>query len=182
MPDSASIMALDLGGVTGWACARPGAEPVSGSHRIPGDRGDGFYFDHYSQWLADMLTVHAPRLLVYEAPVLTHGKTSIQTAFRLMGLAAITEAVAHRREIRRVETANNATVKKHVTGNGRAEKIDMLEAMRRRGWEPRDEHAADALGVLLYAEAKHAPTVVRAAGPLFSGAHAAMAAGDGGRG
>lgn len=182
MPDSGTILALDLGGVTGWACGKPGADPVSGSHRIPGDRGDPAYFDHFGGWLADMLTVHAPRLLVYEAPILTGAKTHFQTAFRLIGLAAITQMIAHRREIVRIEAANNATVKKHVLGNGRAEKIEMIDEMRRRGWEPRDEHAADALGVLLWAEAKHAPKVMRAAGRLFADARGAVAAGDGGAG
>lgn len=168
MTDAGSIMALDLGGVVGWACAIPGGEPTHGSHRLPGERGDAAYFDHFGSWLADMLTINSPRLLVYEAPILTGAKTHFQTAFRLMGLAAITLMIGHRREIRCVESANNASVKKRVLGNGRADKIVMLDEMRRRGWEPRDEHAADALGVLLYAESKHCPKIQRSVGPLFA--------------
>lgn len=172
MTDSGTILALDLGSTVGFAIARPGAEPLSGSHRLPLAASDGAYFDAYGQWLADMLTVNAPRVLVYEAPILTGNKTHFQTAFRLIGLAAITLMIGHRREVRKLMSANNATVKKYVLGNGRAEKIQMIEEMRRRGWDPRNEHAADALGVLLWTEATLAPTVVRAAGPLFAGAPA----------
>lgn len=168
MSDAGTIMALDLGGVTGWAIARPGAAPRHGSFRIPGEQGDAAYFDRFGNWLADMITVNAPRLLVYEAPIITGSHTHFKTAFRLIGLAVITLMISHRREVPRVEPANNATVKKHVLGNGRADKIQMIEEMRRRGWDPRDEHAADAIGVMLWAEAKFAPKVTRAAGPLFA--------------
>lgn len=151
----------------------PGGEPRHGSFRIPPTSDDPAWFDRFGQWLADMITVNSPRVLVYEAPILTGAKTHFQTAFRLIGLAAITGMIASRREVPRIEAANNATVKKAILGNGRAEKIQMIEEMRRRGWDPRDEHAADALGVLLYAEMKHCPKVRRTSGPLFAGPGAA---------
>lgn len=166
------ILSLDLGGIVGFASALVGEQPVYGSHRLPGERGDAAYFDHFANWLGDQITVFAPRLLVYEAPIITGTKTSFQTAFRLIGLAAITLMVAHRREVRKVVAANNSTIKKFATGDGRAEKIRVIEAMRARGWNPLDSNAADALAMLLWAEAKWAPEITRAAGPLFARASA----------
>lgn len=160
------ILALDLGTTTGWAVAYPGEEPLHGSVHLYSVGGDGTFFAHFSMWLSDQITIHEPRMIAYEAPVLTTARTHFQTAFRLMGLAAVTEMVAHQREVRRVVPAHNQTVKKFAAGNGRANKADMIDAMRVRGWEPRDEHAADALGVLLWAEGKFSKAR-RGAGPLF---------------
>lgn len=163
------LYALDLGTRTGWACALPGAEPVHGHIRLPADRGDGAFFSAFRRFLLDHITVHAPRLIVYEAPLITASATSMATVFRLFGLAAHTVEMAHIREVR-CEPANNATVKKFVTDNGRAKKPEVMDAIRARGWSPDDENEADALAVLLWAESRFAPTVRRAAGPLFAGA------------
>lgn len=164
---SGGLYALDLGTKTGWAYAVPGAEPVHGHVRLPADRGDGAFFSAYRRFLLDHITVHAPRLIVYEAPLITGGMTHVQTVFRLFGLAAHTVEMAHIREVR-CERANNASVKKFVTDNGRAKKPEVMDAIRARGWSPDDENEADALAVLLWAESKWAPRVTRAAGPLFA--------------
>jgi Holliday junction resolvasome RuvABC endonuclease subunit len=134
---------------------------------LPADRGDGAFFARFRQWLLDQLTIHDPRLMVYEAPLITGARTHFQTVFRLMGLCSHVEEIGHIREIR-TERANNQTVKRFLTGSGRAEKIDMLESCRQRGYDPPDHNAADAIGIFLYAEAKHAPQVTRAAGVLFA--------------
>ena len=42
------------------------------------------------------------------------------------------------------------TIKRHATGNGRADKAAMVEAMRRRGHAPADDNEADALALLLW--------------------------------
>jgi Holliday junction resolvasome RuvABC endonuclease subunit len=163
---TAGILSLDLGTITGWACALPGAEPAHGHIRLPHDRGDGAFFSAFRRFLLDHITVHAPRLIVYEAPLITAGMTSVQTVFRLFGLAAHTVEIANIREVR-CERANNASVKKFVTDNGRAKKPEVMNAIRARGWFPDDENEADALAVMLWAESKWAPRVTRAAGPLF---------------
>jgi Holliday junction resolvasome RuvABC endonuclease subunit len=160
-------MACDLGTCTGWAVALPGAEPVYGHWRLPSDRGDGAFFNRFRQLLLDHITVHAPRLIVYEAPLITASATSVSTVMRLFGLAAHTLEIAYAREVR-CEAANNSTVKKYVTDNGRAKKPEVMDAIRARGWNPENDNVGDALAVLLWAESKFAPRVTRAAGPLFS--------------
>jgi crossover junction endodeoxyribonuclease RuvC len=160
------LLALDLGGQVGFAFGAPGGLVEHGSVRLPSDRGNGRYFAWWGQWLADHLDAWRPQLVVYEAPIITGAKTHFQTAFRLIGLAAVTLEVATNHGAR-CEPANNSKVKKFATGNGRAGKSDMIAAMQARGWEPDSQHAADALGVFLWAEAHWAPKAVRSAGPLF---------------
>lgn len=43
------------------------------------------------------------------------------------------------------------TIKKHATGNGRASKEEMIEAMVKRGHSVKDDNEADALALLYYA-------------------------------
>lgn len=162
---AATLLALDLGTRTGWACGMPGEDPAHGHIRLPNDRGDGAFFGAFRRFLLDHITVRAPRLIVYEAPLITGQMTHVQTVFRLFGLAAHTVEIAHIREVR-CEPANNATVKKFVTDNGRAKKPEVMDAIRARGWDPDDENEADALAVFLWAESKWSK-VTRAAGPLF---------------
>ena len=69
-----------------------------------------------------------------------------------MGLAAITEKVAHQRSIRAME-GHLQEVKRHATGNGRATKPEMVRAALARGWNPHDDNEADALWLLDFAKA-----------------------------
>lgn len=43
----------------------------------------------------------------------------------------------------------NNTIKKHITGHGRADKKMMIEAIEQFGFKPKDHNAADALATLL---------------------------------
>ena len=172
MRSAGGILALDLGTCSGYAYAFPGGDPVYGSVRLPADRGDGAFFNRFRQWLLDQITVMQPRLLVYEAPLITGGKTSLQTVFRLFGLATHTVEIAYARELK-IEPANNATVKKHVAGFGHAKKFEVADVIRSYGWEPDNDNVSDALAILLWAESKFAPKVRRSPGPLFAQAGAA---------
>ena len=44
-----------------------------------------------------------------------------------------------------------STIKKHVTGSGRACKNEVIAAVQNRGYEVADDNEADALALLLYA-------------------------------
>lgn len=155
MPHPGGVIALDLATVTGWAVWRPAGSVAYGSRRLgrAGD-ADGAFFAGYHSWLADMITVEQPAAIVFEAPWVGPD-THQQTARRLMGLAVVTELVAHLREIPRVREVNVASVRKHFVGNGRGERAAMkravIEGCRQRGWDPKDDNAADALAVLDFA-------------------------------
>lgn len=161
------LLALDLATVVGWAHCGLGYRAVtsleaqaidrptgvlSGSHRIaaPGV-GIGGFLNAFDLWLSDLVTLHTPDILVFEAPILTGGQTSIDTARKLMCLAGVTELIAHRRQIPIVREVNVSSVKKHWTGNGRAKKFEMIDAARARGFAPRTDDEADALAAMDFA-------------------------------
>lgn len=169
------IIALDLASRLGWATWQPDGTVRHGAHSIARvGAEDGAFFGAYSLWLSDMITVERPESLCFEAPWIGPD-TAQQTAYRLMGLAAITDMTAYLREIPRVRQVNNASVRKHFTGVGRAARAEMKRLVTRaclqRGWQPIDDNAADALAVLDFA--MHCFRVPGAiAGPLMGQAHA----------
>lgn len=150
------ILALDLGTSLGWACGAPDGEPRYGTKVLPSTGEDiGRFAYAYNEWLLDMLTLESPGLVVFEAPVLT-GKTSLATARKLYGLAWHTEFLCSIRQVRCMEH-HLQSVKKFFSGNGRAEKPEMMAAARRQGWDPKSYDAADALGLWACAVHEKAP-------------------------
>lgn len=165
------LLALDLATRFGWVFGMPGAAPGSmehGSVQLPGKQGEGAVFVAYEAWLRAALHRWEPRLVVYEAPFLDQHRTSIDVATRLIGLGVITVKCCHEFRVYRVEKASNTAVKKFMTGRGKAQKLDMIFAARQYGFNPSDDNAADAIGIWLMAESRHAPHVKRTAGALFA--------------
>ncbi|NIA72296.1 crossover junction endodeoxyribonuclease RuvC [Pelagibius litoralis] len=151
-----ALLCLDLATSTGFAFWRPGANRIaSGSFRLPRTGPDvGWFVDEFEQRLSEMLGFHKPELVVFEAPLLRGGQTSIDTARKLMGLAIMTEFVCRRAGVKYLE-ANNASVRKHFIGKGRGERKQLkamtIQACRERGWDPANDDEADALALLSYA-------------------------------
>lgn len=144
------ILALDLSSSTGWAYAND----VS-------DRADGGGIVLYGEW---KFTGHAAEkfrqfnnklgelpykldLVVYERP---HFR-GYPATFLLVGLATRVEEWAYRKGFK-CEAVHSATLKKHITGFGKAEKADVIAAVKKRfkikGELGNDE--ADALSALAY--------------------------------
>jgi Holliday junction resolvasome RuvABC endonuclease subunit len=69
----------------------------------------------------------------------------------LWGMAGILEAVAPAA----VLDATPSQIKEFATGNGKADKEEMIEAARQRGYHATTEHAADAYHAALYAQAHY---------------------------
>ena len=67
------------------------------------------------------------------------------------GIAGVIEAVAMRYGLVALDMPP-ATIKKFATGKGRASKQEMIEAARRFGYTGSDEHEADTVCALKYAE------------------------------
>jgi len=153
------IIALDLATNLGFAVGMPGARPTFGTKRI-GSPGCsvGEFGSAFDLWLSDMITVHAPTVLCFEAPVLTLGHTSIDTARKLMGMVYHAEVIAYRLEIRRVFEESTSTVTKFFVGRGggfksRAEKKGAtIAACKARGWNVGDDNQADACALFAFAE------------------------------
>ncbi len=96
---------------------------------------------------------------MFEAPFVS-GTGNANTARKLMGLCWQTELACYRRQIRCMEH-NNSSVKKMFAGSGKASKDDMIDAARRLGWDPKDDNAADALGLWACAVHEKAPRYSR---------------------
>jgi crossover junction endodeoxyribonuclease RuvC len=152
------ILGLDLATVTGWALARPGHRHLSGVHRIaPPNTAIGYFLLAFEEWLIGQIEVLQPNAVVFEAPILTGGETSIETARKLMCLAGFTEATAIRKKIPIVKEVNNQQLKVFWAGTGRASKEQMVEAARARGYDVSNHNEADALAIVDFAIVKLAP-------------------------
>lgn len=160
-----TILAIDCGTVLGWTCGPPGAEPEYGSHRVAaGGCAIGEFLDNYEQWLLRQVVDRRPHCLIFEAPIMTSGKTSIDTARKLLCLAGITEKVGYQRRVPMVREAANPTVCKFFTGRGRWASSDekkriTVEVCRRLGWDPPDHNSADGLALWSFACSLLAPKV-----------------------
>jgi Holliday junction resolvasome RuvABC endonuclease subunit len=153
------ILTLDLSTKTGWARWRPGEPVRHGVHRLPSTGPDvGRFLVAFDDWFRPFLRLEDPAWVVFEAPILTAGMTNIDTARKLMSMAAFVEVICRRADVAYREV-NNASVRKHFCGTGRARdrkelKQRMMDACAVRGWQPQDDNAADALGVLDYSAEK----------------------------
>lgn len=147
---SGGALALDIAWMTGWAHVSPSGDVRHGSQAIGlRESGNLDFHEHLFGFVADMMLVMKPALVVYEAPLV--GPAGQDRALRLIGAAAVAALAARRYGAKAVFAAHNNTVKKFFTGNGRAEKRDTIAACRARGWEPKDDNSADALALLSYA-------------------------------
>lgn len=145
------IAAFDLG--TNMAVAwrsEPGARPRWKGRVLIGEtRAEKLA--HCERWLC-MWWLLVARDLNIEAIFYERPFARGQAATRMLwGIAGHLEAFAAARDLPVVDMPPS-TIKKHVTGDGAASKALMLEAARRFGYDGNNEHEADAICALVYAE------------------------------
>jgi Holliday junction resolvasome RuvABC endonuclease subunit len=87
-------------------------------------------------------------IMVYETPF-ARGNAATRSGW---GIAGILEACATQADMAVVDVAV-PTIKKFATGDFRAPKNAMIKAARKFGYKGKDEHEADAVCLLRYAEA-----------------------------
>lgn len=144
------ILCLDLSSHTGWAVAEPDGELRFGTKHLPlGGDEIGPFALAFDLWLRDMIALEKPQMIVFEAPIVRAGKTSIVTARKLLGLAYHVELICRDLSIACRE-ANLMTVKAFFAGSGRASKDDMIASAHRYGFRVQDDNAADAVGCWVY--------------------------------
>lgn len=149
------LLSLDLSSNTGFAVGPPDGDPRFGSVRFP--TGDlGLTLLKFSEWLEALIAVEHPAAVAFEAPILTSGKTGLQTARMLYSLAGVTELICKRAAVRCYEV-NLMTARRFFAGSGAAKKDDVIAAARRHGWMVRTDDEADACGVWAYAVHTLAP-------------------------
>lgn len=138
------ILACDLGTKTGWAIWEKGLCMESGTQSFAKQRGEsnGIMFLRFRKWLHDMFTNFGHfDILAFER---AHHRGGAATE---IGVGLMAHALAVAAEFK-AETApvHSATLKKFATGNGRAEKEDMIrKANLLKPMRPvKDDNEADA--------------------------------------
>lgn len=160
-----SIIGLDLSSYVGAALWVPGTDaPRLLSFRLPGDPDDlGRPLEKLRSELADIHALDPITHLFYEAAILpraqvgedgrAHMRTNLATVLKLCALAGMAEwfALRIRAHYRQVEQAK---WRKHFFGRGTGKSKELkaaaIEAAKLRGWNPMNDHEADAAGVLDY--------------------------------
>lgn len=149
-PDQPSLLALDLGTMTGWALRPSNAAIVSGTASFKPSRydGGGMRFLRFQNWLdqaaRDAQTIGA----VYFEEVRRHLGTD--AAHLYGGFLSILTAWCEQRGIA-YQGVPVGTIKRFATEKGNAGKDAVVAAIRARGFQPADDNEADALAILLWA-------------------------------
>lgn len=144
------LLALDLATRIGWCCGRGERLPVVGSYQLDAQPNEiGAFLSEFELWLAGVLTEVEPEMVIFESPA-PAGFNSLSSIRKTLGLAGVTEMVCYRRNIEAREIAP-ASVKKGLSGNGRAKKPEMMAAARAYGIDPKFHDEADAFGIWLCA-------------------------------
>lgn len=155
------LLALDIATQTGWAfgdplthlCGAgglpvPGPKPLSGSRRVlrPG-AGLGESLSSVRQQWGKFLGEQRPAWVAYEAPIMGGSAANLSTVRLINGIIGTIESLCWELKIAAPIQVNVATIKKHFTGSGRADKAAMMAAAARRGWSVSDDNEADALAL-----------------------------------
>ena len=141
------IIAFDLGKNMAWA--HNVLDGLTAHHyTFEGDRP--CRFGKIQPWLHTCIGECPVKLdaVIYETPF-ARGRDATRS---LWGIAALIEAEASRCGVPVVDAAV-PTIKKFATGSGRASKEEMIAAAKKFGYKGDNEHEADAVCLLKYAEA-----------------------------
>ena len=145
-----SILAIDLGTITGWALRTRDGSMTSGiqSFRPQRFEGGGMRYLRFRRWLAEIRTAAEEIHAVYFEEVRRH--IGVDAAHVYGGLMATLTAWCEHHNIP-YQGVPVGTIKKHATGRGNASKEEVMAAMRALGHHPADDNEADALALLYWA-------------------------------
>ena len=151
---SGAILSLDLGTTTGWAVRLPGGSIESGSTSFRPSRydGGGMRYLRFRGWLQGIAADAGTVAAIYFEEVRRHLGTD--AAHLYGGFLATLTAWCEQRRIP-YEGAPVGSIKRFITGRGNADKQAVLEAVRSRGFHPKDDNEADAIAILLWAIGTH---------------------------
>jgi Holliday junction resolvasome RuvABC endonuclease subunit len=155
-------LALDPGGLCGFAAGELGGEPRWGTHRTARGAVTGEALSTFAGWLRDLITTERPDVVAFESPYIAMRGAEIPrnaaTIRRLHCYAGMIEAVCWRLRIR-VYESRPSEICRYFTGQGswggRAKKkAATVRTCLAMGWDVAGQvDAADALSLWAYAEA-----------------------------
>jgi hypothetical protein len=144
-----AILALDLATITGWALQLPGGKIESGTVSFRPSRydGGGMRYLRFRGWL-DGVAADAGVGVVHYEEIRRH--LSTDAAHVHGGLLATLTSWCEQRSIP-YQGVPVGTIKRFITGKGNADKQAVIDAVRARGFQPKDDNEADAIAILLWA-------------------------------
>lgn len=140
-----TLLALDLGTTTGWA--RHGTPILSGTWDLKPRRfdGGGMRFVRFEAQLTGVHRLKPITRVAYEEVRMHRG---VDAAHIYGGLQAVLTAWCEGQKIP-YEAIHYAHIKRALTGKGNANKAAMIEAVKAKGFSPKDDNEADAIALLL---------------------------------
>ena len=147
-----SILALDLGTTTGWALSPPSGSIVSGTVSFRPSRydGGGMRYLRFRNWLKQLAAGGDAIAAVYFEEIRRHVGTDAAHIYG--GFLACLSAWCEEKCVA-YQGVPVGTIKRFATGKGNADKAAMIAALRERGFSPTDDNEADAIAILLWANA-----------------------------
>jgi len=145
------ILSLDFGSRCGWAIS-DGNDVESGVWQIAPQRGEspGMRYVRLRGCLNTLLAAYPDLAAVYYEQAHHRGGAATEYA---VGCATASQAWCAEKGIDHA-AVHSATIKKHATGRGNADKAAMLAAMQAKGHAVTDDNEADALALLHWAMAQ----------------------------
>jgi len=141
------ILSLDLATLTGWATNIEGRRSGTIEFELKRGESPGMRFLRLRAWLISIYGLLGEiDVISYEQ---AHHRGGHATAC-CVGLVTEVQAFAAEKGIE-LMPVHTATLKKWATGSGRANKDDMVQAAKDRGWDPANHDEADAILLLEYA-------------------------------
>ena len=149
-PIGNAILALDLGQKTGWAVRNADGAIASGTVEFKPGRfeGGGMVYLRFRAWLQEVDETAGGVGAVYFEEV--HSHRGVAAAHAYGGFLAHLTAWAEANKIPYAGVPI-ATIKRHATGRGNADKDAVIAAVRALGFDPADDNEADALALLDWA-------------------------------
>jgi Holliday junction resolvasome RuvABC endonuclease subunit len=149
-PTGSAVLALDLGQKTGWAVRNTDGAIASGTVEFKPSRweGGGMVYLRFRAWLQGVDGTAGAISAVYFEEVRSH--RGVAAAHAYGGYLAHLTAWAEAQQLPYAGVPVG-TIKRHVTGRGNADKAAVIAAVRRLGFDPKDDNEADALALLDWA-------------------------------
>lgn len=142
------ILALDLATTSGWACGK-GTNLKYGHFTVSKCDNVSDKFLRFSTLIERLIFIKKPEVIAIERPIVR----GYASTYWLCGVCAITEMEAASKKISVVKFGPT-TIKKFVTGSGRATKEDMMKAIKKLKFKPEVHDEADAIGLHLYTQSQ----------------------------
>lgn len=137
-----SILTLDLGKQTGWAIFKDGVIQ-SGSKSFHSSRNGG-HFLNFHNWLNSL---EHKFTAVYFEDVKRHLGTYAAHCYGGFLAILVTWCGENNTPYKGIPVK---TIKRFITGKGNASKNNVIEAVRQKGFFPKDDNEADSLALMFY--------------------------------